>query len=103
MILLRRVVGDSMLPGLPADRLVIALRTRRPRPGQVVFVRHDGREKMKRVQKVADGQVFLLGDNPDRSTDSRHFGWLPAEVVFARVVWPRARRNPALLGETPEG
>jgi nickel-type superoxide dismutase maturation protease len=93
MFLLRRVVGDSMLPGLPADRLVVAVRTRRPREGQVVFVRHDGREKMKRVQKVSDGQVFLLGDNPDKSTDSRHFGWLPTEVVFARVVWPRQTRE----------
>ena len=92
-----------MLPGLPADKLVIALRTRQARTGQVVLVRHDGREKMKRVHKVADGQVFLLGDNPGRSTDSRHFGWLPSEVVFARVVWPRQRRSAALLGETPEG
>lgn len=89
MILFRRVVGDSMLPGLSADRLVLAVRTRRPRAGQVVIARHDGLEKIKRVQKVADGQVFLLGDNPDASKDSRHFGWLPARAVFARVVWPR--------------
>ncbi|HSW98451.1 MAG TPA: nickel-type superoxide dismutase maturation protease [Candidatus Saccharimonadales bacterium] len=91
MLLLRRVVGDSMLPALAADRLVVARRTRRSRPGDVVIVRHDGLEKIKRVAQVSDGQVFVLGDNPGHSTDSRSFGWLPQSAVVAKVVWPKTR------------
>lgn len=95
MIIVRRVVGDSMLPGLAAGRLVFALRLVRPfgpRAGDVVIAAHDDREKIKRVQSVSDGKIFLLGDNPAASKDSRHFGWLPSDVVIARVIWPRVRQ-----------
>lgn len=95
MLLLRRVVGDSMLPALQAGQLVLAVRTRRARAGDVVIARHGGREKIKRVHTVSDGQVFLLGDNQAASTDSRHFGWVPQRAVFARVVWPRMSAGPA--------
>jgi nickel-type superoxide dismutase maturation protease len=90
VLYLRRIVGDSMLPTLRADQLVVLVRSRRPRAGDVVMVRHDGREKIKRVAKVADGQLFLLGDNPAASTDSRQFGWLPMTLVVARL--PRRGR-----------
>lgn len=92
MLLIRRVVGDSMLPALPAERLIIAVRLHY-KPGDVVVVRHDGREKIKRVHSMQDGQVFLLGDNPPESTDSRHFGWLPKEVIVGKVVWPRIAKQ----------
>ncbi|HEX7963882.1 MAG TPA: nickel-type superoxide dismutase maturation protease [Candidatus Saccharimonadales bacterium] len=91
MIVLRRVVGDSMTPVLRPDQLIIAWRTRRVRPGDVVIALHDGKEKVKRLHSVSDGQVFLLGDNPNASTDSRHFGWLPQRAVFAKVLWPKTR------------
>ncbi|GGL37686.1 S26 family signal peptidase [Planomonospora parontospora] len=35
---------------------------------------------------VPDGCLVLLGDNADRSLDSRHFGYAPAEGVVGRVV-----------------
>lgn len=92
MLVFRRVVGDSMLPALRADQLVLGLRTRRVRAGDVVIVRHDGQEKIKRVHMVCDGQIFLLGDNSVASKDSRHFGWLPQGAVYARVLWPRTLR-----------
>ena len=91
MFVVRRVVGDSMLPVLRADRVVVAVRAWRVRPGDVVIIRHDGKDKIKRVHTVQDGQVFLLGDNPAASTDSRHFGWLPRRAVVARVLWPKTR------------
>ena len=82
-----------MLPALAADRLVVARRTRRSRPGDVVIVLHGGLEKVKRVAQVSDGQVFVLGDNPAHSTDSRTFGWLPQSVVIAKVMWPKIARK----------
>lgn len=91
MLLLRRVVGDSMLPALAADKLVVALRSHRYRPGDVVILNHNNLEKIKRIAKVSDGQVFVLGDNPSHSTDSRSFGWLPLSAIMAKVIWPKTR------------
>ena len=34
-------------------------------------------------------KVFLVGDNPLASTDSRDFGWLPQEHIIGRVIWPQ--------------
>lgn len=31
--------------------------------------------------------IFVLGDNPDRSRDSRHFGPLPVGAVLGRVLY----------------
>jgi type IV secretory pathway protease TraF len=67
---------------------VVGSRFRQIKPGQVVIVRHDGLEKIKRVQAVRDGRIFIVGDNPAVSTDSRSFGWLPTSTVRATVVWP---------------
>ena len=79
-----------MVPILPPGTLVIGLRYfRRLRPGNVVVLKHDNREKVKRVDQIQDNQVFVLGDHPETSTDSRHFGWLPIEYVQARIIWPR--------------
>jgi len=55
----------------------------------VVIIRHNGKEKIKRVHEVADDKLFVLGDNAAASTDSRDFGWLPRETVTAKVIWPR--------------
>lgn len=95
LLLIRRVVGESMAPTLrPAQIIVASGAVRRLRPGQVVVVRHGGLEKIKRLARVdqAGGQVFVTGDNREQSTDSRHFGWLPRRAVLAVVIWPRLTR-----------
>jgi nickel-type superoxide dismutase maturation protease len=83
-----------MLPALPPERLIVAVRLRY-KPGDIVVVHHDGREKIKRLHSVQNDKVFLLGDNPPESTDSRHFGWLPKEVIVGKVVWPRLAKRTA--------
>ena len=90
----RRVVGNSMQPKFRPDALVWASRFfRRLQAGDVVILEHDGLEKIKRVEAVQDGELFVLGDNTTASTDSRSFGWLPLETVKAKVIWPRDRNH----------
>ena len=93
MLSIRRVVGDSMLPTLRPGTVVIALRWRRVRQGDVVIIRHEGIDKIKRVHKLRPGSVYVLGDNAAASTDSRHHGWLPNNAVVGIVLLPRLRNS----------
>jgi nickel-type superoxide dismutase maturation protease len=90
MLYIRRVVGNSMLPKFVPGQVIIGVRRwRRPKPGQVVIIEHDGKEKVKRIDKVDRDEVYVLGDHPQASTDSRHFGWIRLASVTAVIVWPR--------------
>jgi nickel-type superoxide dismutase maturation protease len=92
-LIIRRVTGHSMLPVLPPHTLVIATSLLKlTKKNTVVIICHDNKEKIKRLQDVHDGQVYVVGDNALASTDSRQFGWIPIETVIARVVWPRKLR-----------
>jgi phage repressor protein C with HTH and peptisase S24 domain len=86
----RRVVGSSMYPKLsPGQILLASTFFKRLRPGQVVIVNHHGKEKVKRIERIEKGHIFVVGDNLHVSTDSRHFGWLRQADVVARVYWPK--------------
>jgi nickel-type superoxide dismutase maturation protease len=101
------VVGSSMKPTLEAgDRLLVlrgSVALLRLRPGTVVLARSpaaSGLEVVKRIAGIASDQrrseYVLLGDNPVASTDSRHFGPLPATAITGRVIyryWPDHRRG----------
>jgi signal peptidase I len=97
------VAGDSMLPVLhPGDRILVdrwTYRHRRARIGEVVLL--DGPWAAALVKRVARSpartsrdQLWVLGDNPDDSVDSRSLGLLPAGALAGRVVfryWPPSR------------
>jgi nickel-type superoxide dismutase maturation protease len=101
------VEGASMVPTLQPGDFLVATRSGESGRGSLVVVEHPGRpgyEMIKRVAGVAgdrfDGQVlseaerWVVGDNPDGSTDSRHFGPLPATAVRGVVrlrYWPVSR------------
>lgn len=90
LILLRRVVGTSMSPKLRPGQLLLATTLfRRLRPGQVVIIDHDGKQKVKRIERIAENKVFVIGDNLEISMDSRHFGWLQHDKIVGRVFWPK--------------
>lgn len=95
-VVLVEVTGTSMSPTLhPGDRLVAVAR-RRYRPGDVVVARdprgdEDGRRLVKRVAGVGPAGLELRGDDPEASTDSRHFGPVDPDLVVGKVVyryWP---------------
>lgn len=97
------VTGDSMIPTLHAGDWILARKGAQARPGDVVVAVGPGDrpDLLKRVARVDAGGYWLVGDNPGRSTDSRHFG--PVPTVRAKVVW-RVRpwgRIPAAPGSVP--
>ena len=83
-----------MLPGLAAgDEILVdkrAYRTTTPQIGDLVVARRPDRpevEMLKRVTAVTEnGRFFLTGDNPDASTDSRHFGPVSASDILGKVT-----------------
>ncbi|HEX2172336.1 MAG TPA: nickel-type superoxide dismutase maturation protease, partial [Dehalococcoidia bacterium] len=89
------ITGESMLPAYADGDYVIvdlaAYRRRPPRLGEAVLARdprEPGRTLVKRVDRLdPDGRLWLLGDNPERSTDSRTFGPIPPDLVIGRVRW----------------
>ena len=96
-----------MRPTLEPGDWALAVRARRVRRGDVVVVEHPERpgfELVKRVVHVPgdvapDGselvdEVWIEGDAPEASSDSRTFGPLPTGLVRGRVWvvwWPPGR------------
>jgi nickel-type superoxide dismutase maturation protease len=103
------VEGASMLPALFPGDWALAVAARRIRRGDVVVVEHPGRPGYEMVKRVAHvpgdhvgdrllhpGEYWVLGDRPDTSTDSRHFGPVLRERIKAKVLlvyWPADRRR----------
>ena len=89
------IAGNSMLPTLsPGDFVIVdraAYRARAPRPSEIVLAQ-DPRDARRTIVKRVDrrdpeGCLWLSGDNPAESTDSRAFGAIPAALIVGRVAW----------------
>ncbi len=78
-----------MAPTLLAGQLVVGRYTSALCPGDVVIVSHNGLEKVKRIERQQGDLLYLLGDNPAGSTDSRNFGWVQGDSIVAKVIWPK--------------
>jgi nickel-type superoxide dismutase maturation protease len=83
-----------MEPTLRAGALVIAQPIdagTQLRAGDVVLAHRPDRyglEIIKRIQSIdTAGTIFLVGDNPWASTDSRDFGAVTRDAIVARVRW----------------
>jgi len=100
--------GDSMSPTLRSGDWAVATRVGAPRRGQILVLEHPDRpgfEVVKRVVGVQgdlapDGRpigadrFWVEGDDPARSTDSRHFGPVARDAIRGRVwvvYWPADR------------
>ena len=93
-----------MAPRLPPGALVLARPidgTTPVRVGDVVVARRPDRPQLEIIKRItaidAGGAIFLAGDNPSSSTDSRHFGAVTREHIVARVRWRYWPLPPARL------
>ncbi|MEO0947503.1 MAG: nickel-type superoxide dismutase maturation protease [Cyanobacteria bacterium J06641_5] len=88
------VENVSMLPTLePGEEVLVdlgAYRQSLPRVGDIVVATPQVRPGLRAIKRVGevlpDGQIFLLGDNPAESTDSRVFGAVAPKEILGRVT-----------------
>ncbi len=82
------VAESSMVPTLNEGDWVLVLRGADVEEGDVVLLEHPQRPGMllvKRLALIEPGGYWVVGDAPEVSTDSRHFGTVPE--VLGKVVW----------------
>jgi len=60
---------------------------KKPKVGDIVVVEVNGKEIVKRVQKVDGRRIFVQGDNKEESTDSRYFGPISRDQIKGKVVY----------------
>src|SRR5438046_306276 len=93
-----------MAPRLPSGALVVARAIdgrMRLRVGDVVVARRPDRPELEIIKRItaidAGGAIFLGGDNPASSTDSRQFGPVTRGHILVRVRWRYWPPPPARL------
>lgn len=55
--------------------------------GDLVVVRYQSQEMVKRIQTCHGRIIFVIGDNQSNSLDSRKLGKLPKSAIIGKVVW----------------
>lgn len=85
------VHGNSMFPTLHPDQDILSFNWaylgRKPKVGDIVVIKVDGREMVKRVQLIHGRMIVVTGDNKEESTDSRHFGAVNINQVIGKVIY----------------
>ena len=75
----------------PGDRVLVRRLGRKPAPslGSVVVTWHPQRSKLRLIKRLSRWDstgLWLLGDNPGESTDSRQLGAVPTNLLIGEVV-----------------
>jgi nickel-type superoxide dismutase maturation protease len=87
-----QVQGASMEPTYKNGDTVLSSRLPvwfgRVKVGDVVVLSDptDGSIIIKRIQEIKNGQVWVIGDNYDKSFDSDMFGYVPYRLINSKVL-----------------
>lgn len=84
-MIIRRVLGDSMLPTLKEGQIVIA-KNKKYKIGDVVIARLEGREVIKRVQSLSP-KLILKGDNKNSAV----YDDVSESDIVGTVLWPKIK------------
>lgn len=76
-----------MLPTLkPGHDVLVWCWFYTPKVGDLVAVKVNGKEIIKRLQTIRDRGYFVMGDNQKMSTDSRKFGPIKRSQIIGKVI-----------------
>jgi phage repressor protein C with HTH and peptisase S24 domain len=81
-----RVSGDSMQPAYKPGDTLIGTGWFRPEVGQVVIVKRASHVIIKRITRMSGELLWIEGDNPSSSTDSRMFGPVSRFELKAKII-----------------
>ena len=70
-LITRKVVGHSMHPTLQSGKIVWASPLVRPKLGSIVIAQHEGREIIKRIERIVGDTIHLQGDNHNDAHNAR--------------------------------
>ena len=89
------VCGNSMFPTYQDGEIVSSKRffdRKSLKIGDVVVVKFSKNFKLegervviKRIAYITDNYIYLLGDNPSESYDSRYYGQVPISFVLCKL------------------
>lgn len=87
------VSGNSMFPTLRSGQDVLCFHWAyifsKPKGGDIVVVRVNGRDMVKRIQLCHGRGIIVIGDNEKESSDSRSFGAIDRSEIIGKVVFIR--------------
>ena len=78
-----------MLPHLASEDRILINQRIRPKRGDIVVTWHPrkpGIRLIKRLHRLEPNGMYLLGDNPSASTDSRQLGAIPTALLIGVAV-----------------
>lgn len=55
-----------------------------PKVGDMVVIKKNGKDMIKRIQKINKSEVFVRGDNIEMSTN---FGPILISEIIGKVIW----------------
>lgn len=58
--------------------------------GDLVAIKKEARDMVKRVKAIKGDEAFVLGDNEKVSLDSRSFGWINKKDILGKVIWTQS-------------
>lgn len=86
------VRGESMEPTYKEGDAVLVNRLaflfKKPKIGDVIVLSNPKKNiiVIKRIYKISSKGYFVVGDNKNESTDSRHFGWIFKKEIIGKVM-----------------